>query len=402
MKDKFLKHRIAYLLGVAVVSAWALPVVAQEMTDHSAMTGSSSDIWPSLHEILEYTDQQPLKAETSLTAPRDHIFTEEELEALFQGAPFTFHSGSLFLDDLNGLSGLDISSQDGVQVRLANGKAITRPSWRVLQEEITDRLCAYQGDWSVYIKDLASGNTMEINEHSMESASLIKLYIAGTIYEQFDLGNLSETDEIMNALNLMITVSDNESSNVLVRKLYGEGESFQDGLDVVNDFIARHGFQNTKQVNGIADPSLWVSGEINKTSPADCGKLLEDIYDRDLVSHFNSYRFETLLNKQEVNYKIPAALPEGVHISHKTGEVDDTENDAAIIYTPYGDYIFCIMSTNLTDTDAAVEHIHEITRLVYDYFTTDASDTASIQSVSADNNSETTAETTGASWEEEY
>ena len=140
---------------------------------------------------------------------------------------------------------------------------------------------------------------------------------------------------------------------------------------MVNDFITRHGFHNTKQVNGIADPSLWVSGEINMTSPADCGKLLEDIYNRKLVSHFNSYRFEVLLNKQEVNYKIPAALPEGVHLSHKTGEVDDTENDAAIIYTPYGDYIFCIMSTNLSSTDSAVEHIHEITRLVYDYFMTD-------------------------------
>ena len=168
----------------------------------------------------------------------------------------------------------------------------------------------------------------------------------------------------------MITVSDNESSNVLVRSFCDESGDFQTGLAKVNDFIQRMGFTNTAQVNGIADPSLWVSdGRINETSAADCGKLLEMIYDRELVSHYASYRFENLLNNQEVNYKIPSGLPEGTHISHKTGEVDNTENDAAIIYTPYGDYIFCILSTDLSDIGSAVDHIHEITAMVYDWFT---------------------------------
>ena len=220
------------------------------------------------------------------------------------------------------------------------------------------------------MKDLSNEKTMEINEHAMESASLIKLFIAGTTYELIEKGELTETDTISHALHEMITVSDNESSNVLVRSFCDESGDFQTGLDKVNDFIQRMGFTNTAQVNGIADPSLWVAdGRINETSTADCGRLLEMIYDRELVSHFASFRFENLLNNQEVNYKIPAALPSGTHISHKTGEVDDTENDAAIIYTPFGDYIFCIMSTNLYDTGSAVDHIHEITSLVYNWFT---------------------------------
>ena len=231
-------------------------------------------------------------------------------------------------------------------------------------------LSDYQGDWSVYLKDLKNGNTMEINEHAMQSASLIKLYIAGATLELIEKGELTETDTITHALHEMITVSDNESSNVLVRSFCDESGDFQTGLAKVNDFIQRMGFTNTVQVNGIADPSLWVSdGRINETSAADCGKLLEMIYNRELVSHYASYRFENLLNNQEVNYKIPAGLPEGTHISHKTGEVDDTENDTAIIYTPNGDYIFCILSTDLTDTGSAVDHIHEITAMVYEWFT---------------------------------
>lgn len=363
------------LLSACLTCASPLSAAAQENeTEIAAARESVTDIWPNLYEVnMRIAERQNLKiADTQLAAPRNHAFTQEELDELFGDLPFTFDTGSLTLNELNGL-GKSPSGQHGeLLVTLSNGKVITRPSWTSLEKEITDRLASYQGDWSVYIKDLSTRKVMEINEHSMESASLIKLYIAGTIYEQLDWGSLEETETIMNALNLMITVSDNESSNVLVRQLYDESGSFQDGLDVVNDFIRRHGFTNTQQVNGIADPSLWVSdGSVNMTSPADCGRLLEDIYNRELVSHFNSYRFEVLLNKQEVNYKIPDGLPYGVHISHKTGEVDDTENDAAIIYTPYGDYIFCIMSTDLTDTGSAVDHIHDISALVYNYFTTD-------------------------------
>ena len=296
-----------------------------------------------------------------------HILTKEDLAAAFGNFPHYLETASSLLKKLNGFSSADPASVP--EIKIGSGYMIVRPCWHSFEQQISDMIEGYQGDWSVYVKDLSSGRVMEVNEHSMESASLIKLYIAGAVYEQLDLGNLNETDTIMTSLNQMITVSDNESSNVLVRAMCNESGDFQSGLAKVNDFNARHGFVNTRQVNGIADPSLWVSDGINMTSTADCGRLLEMVYNRSLVSHYNSFRFETLLNRQEVNYKIPAGLPESVHISHKTGEVSDTENDAAIIYTPYGDYIFCIMSTDLTDTGSAVDHIHSVTAQVYDYFT---------------------------------
>lgn len=333
---------------------------------------SETEVWPDLYEISINQQSSEIfdtKDTPSLpTSLREHPYTKEELDDIFRGLPQYLESGSFLLNRLNGLPK---DPTDNLQIDIDGTFYPLRPSWEYLTNEITSRLNEYQGDWSVYIKDLSTGKTMEINEHSMESASLIKLYIAGAIYEQLDARTLTEDDTMDTALTNMIVVSDNESSNVLVRYLCDESGDFQSGLAKVNDFIQRNGFTNTEQVNGIADPSLWVSdGRVNMTSAADCGRILEMIYNRELASHFYSFRFEVLLNKQEVNYKIPAALPQGTHISHKTGEVDDTENDAAIIYTPMGDYIFCIMSTDLTDTGSAVDHIHEISRLVYDYFTT--------------------------------
>lgn len=365
-----MKWKYFSLAASGIVLACSILLSSQPVLANSEST--NTEIWPNLYDIRiaqEAAEESDLDVSYSISSSqRNHPYTQEELDAFFKGLPQYLESGSFVLNRLNGLP---MDQIDEIQIEIDGQSYPVRPSWDSLEEEITSRLDEYQGDWSVYIKDLSTGKTMEINEHTMESASLIKLYIAGAIYEQLASGTLTIDDTMNTALTDMIVVSDNESSNVLVRYLCDEDGDFQTGLAKVNDFIRRYGFSNTEQVNGIADPSLWVSdGRVNMTSAADCGRLLEMIYNGELASHYYSFRFETLLNKQEVNYKIPAALPDEAHISHKTGEVDDTENDTAIIYTPMGDYIFCILSTDLTDTDSAVEHIHEITRLVYDYFMT--------------------------------
>ncbi|MDO4522703.1 MAG: serine hydrolase [Eubacteriales bacterium] len=328
--------------------------------------------WPTIHELSteEASAEVLLDASPSETVPpRPQPLTEEDLKTLFGGIPVYMDTGSFLLNRIDGIPSIHLSP-DGTILSLDGHTYQVRKPWSAFQRELTDMIDAYQGDWSIYIKDLSTDRVMQINEHSMESASLIKLYIAGAIYEALERGELTMDDQIRNALQLMITISDNESSNVLTRRLTDETGDFQTGLAVTNDFITRYGFTNTEQINGIADPSLWVNdGRVNMTSAADCGHFLEMVYDGTLVSHYASLRLEDLLNRQEVNYKIPDGLPSGVHISHKTGEVDDTENDAAIIYTPYGDYIFCVLSTDLTDTGSAVDHIHEITGMVYRYFT---------------------------------
>lgn len=358
-------HTIPFLLSAILMTA-ANPVSAYQISDSESLD------WPEFPTTMETESDSTFSVNDSVDMYSLDItpLNDEALDRLFGDLPRYLDLGSFTLNKLNNVPIPQITSE-GMILRDRLGRAYrVRMTWDALQNEITTRLSQYQGDWSVYLKDLSNEKTMEINEHAMESASLIKLFIAGTTYELIEKGELTETDTISHALHEMITVSDNESSNVLVRSFCDESGDFQTGLDKVNDFIQRMGFTNTAQVNGIADPSLWVAdGRINETSTADCGKLLEMIYDRELVSHFASFRFENLLNNQEVNYKIPAALPSGTHISHKTGEVDDTENDAAIIYTPFGDYIFCIMSTNLYDTGSAVDHIHEITSLVYNWFT---------------------------------
>ena len=241
-------------------------------------------------------------------------------------------------------------------------------SWEHLEEELTSLTESYSGDWAVYVKNLSNGETININQHPMESASLIKLYIMGAIMEQIQNGVLEETDTIASLLNKMITVSDNEAANELVRYLSKE-HNHKDGLTYVNSFAARHGFSDTQQVNGLEDASLRHNPSmINKTSARDCGELFAQIYDGTLVSHLASRKMEDLLLAQEITYKIPSALPDEAISASKTGEVSDAENDSAIIYSPGGDFVLCIMSGGWSSGNQAITHIREITKMVYNHF----------------------------------
>lgn len=241
-------------------------------------------------------------------------------------------------------------------------------SWEHLEEELVSMTESYSGNWSVYVKNLANGDTIAVNQKPMESASLIKLYIMGAVMEQIHNGKLEETDTIRSLLNDMITVSDNEASNELVRYLSPEHDH-KDGLTYVNSFAKRHGFLDTQHVNGLEDSSLHHSPHLqNETSTRDCGELLAQIYDGKLVSHLASRDMENLLLNQEITYKIPTAVPAESVTANKTGEISDAENDAAIIYSPGGDFVLCIMSGGWDSGNQAIEHIRALTKLVYNHF----------------------------------
>ena len=99
----------------------------------------------------------------------------------------------------------------------------------------------------------------------------------------------------------------------------------------------------------------------------DCGKLLEDIYRRTWVNRTVSNEMESLLLSQDTRYKIPAGLPEGVLCGNKTGEMDTTENDAAIIYGKDCDYILVVLSSDWGSKDQAISRIAELSRITYQY-----------------------------------
>ena len=204
-----------------------------------------------------------------------------------------------------------------------------------LLNQVQSLLPTDNGTWSVYVCNLAKNTEGTINDQQMQAASLIKLYIMGAVYEDYDsLSSKYSKDQLDNALNSMITVSDNDAANTLVNYL-GGGDNTA-GMARVNKFCQDHGYTSTSMGRLLlADNS---NGD-NYTSAKDCGKFLKTIYqiDKGTATDNNDtlagaeYMYR-LLKMQTRKNKIPAQMPSEVKVANKTGELDHVENDAGIIY----------------------------------------------------------------------
>ena len=252
-----------------------------------------------------------------------------------------------------------------------SSESSTDESLNSLLSQIKPLLPQNNGTWSVYVCNLMKNTEGVIDDQPMQAASLIKLYIMGAVYEDYD--SLSTTygkETLDNNLNSMITVSDNDAANKLVNCLGGGDDAA--GMARVNKFCQDHGYTNTSMGRLLlADNS---NGD-NYTSVKDCGKFLKTIYQMDKGSAAEDtlagaeYMYP-LLKMQTRTNKIPAQLPEGVKVANKTGELDTVENDAGIIYdTAKGiDLVICFMSQDLNDTAAAQNTIAQDSRSIYGYY----------------------------------
>lgn len=240
-----------------------------------------------------------------------------------------------------------------------------------LVSQVQSQLPVSNGSWSVYICDLSGGSEATINDSPMQAASLIKLFIMGAVYENYDsLSQQYGSATLDSYLTPMITVSDNDAANSLVSCL-GSGDSTA-GMQKVNSFCQSHGYTNTSMGR-----LLLASNEFgdNYTSAYDCGKFLKEIYQicsgtTQTPSLLHAEEMYSLLKQQQRTNKIPAALPEGVSVANKTGELSDVENDAGILYNAQGgnDLVIVFLSQNLSSPGEAQNTIAQLSRSIYLYY----------------------------------
>lgn len=229
-----------------------------------------------------------------------------------------------------------------------------------IENELAEDLAVRAGageNWSAAVVNLDTEDSCTINNQSMQAASLIKLFIMGAVYEQYD--NLTENygeDQIKTLLSDMITVSDNTAANTLTNYL-GDGDDTA-GREAVNEYCAANNYESTTMGRMLLAPAD--NGD-NMTSVADCAEFLRKVYKGE-VPHADDMM--GYLKGQQRTHKIPAGLPEGVESANKTGELDTVENDAAIVFADVP-YILCIMSEDLSDVGTAQNNIAQISTDVY-------------------------------------
>jgi beta-lactamase class A len=161
----------------------------------------------------------------------------------------------------------------------------------------------------------------------------------------------------------MITLSDNTAANLLIDYF---------GIPTINAVGRRAGMVRTRLARKFLDYAAIVHHNDNVSTPADMAHLLYLIERgaregvRTIVSARHCEAMVAVMLGQTDRDGIPAALPGGTSVANKTGEIEGTRNDIAIV-EPYGNspFILAIMTADAYDYSADYAAIHAVARATY-------------------------------------
>ncbi len=220
-----------------------------------------------------------------------------------------------------------------------------------MKENILDQLKALKGQVSFYYKNLITGETFGYQEdRPLQAASVIKIPVLIEAFSRIQGGDL-EKDQMVtirkedklpscgaltymhdglvvtieDLYTLMIILSDNTATNLLIRQL---------GMDKINSTLQELGLHNTRINRLLFDTKQSSLGIQNYISAYETGVLLEKMYFGELISPEASLEMLRILKNQRLNGKIPFFLHGKADIAHKTGEDDGVTHDVGIVYAP--------------------------------------------------------------------
>jgi len=153
----------------------------------------------------------------------------------------------------------------------------------------------------------------------------------------------------------MITVSSNFATNLLIERL---------GAKKIQSTMYALGAPGMHVVRGVEDDKAFQKGLNNTTTARALMTLMEKIGKGQAVDKASSDEMAAILKRQTFNDRIPAGLPPGTVVAHKTGEITKIQHDAAIVY---GDrpFVLVVLVRGLEDVKAGSALIAEITRTIY-------------------------------------
>ena len=248
--------------------------------------------------------------------------------------------------------------------------------WHLDTAAAQERLSALPGMIGFYAKDMASGESFSFQQDSqVNAASVIKLLIMAEAFRQREAGQIDFAEpctilaehklpscgaltylhtgltvELGDLVTLMIILSDNTATNLLIEKL---------GLERINAMIDSLGLTRTRLNRMLWRPELSRRGIQNRITAGDMGRLMELLLRGEVVSAQASAEMLRIMGDQRLNGKMPFFLhSEGIRCAHKTGEDDGITHDVGVIYAE-APRIFCFVSEG-TDVPCAERLLQDL------------------------------------------
>jgi beta-lactamase class A len=265
-----------------------------------------------------------------------------------------------------------------------------------LRESIARRAAQVNGAViGVAFHDLETGDTLYLNaDDSFHAASTMKVPVMIELFRKIDAGKLrldqevplaNEFKSIVDGSPYSLNASDDSDSSaylkvgsrVTVRELIDRMITRSSNLST-NALIAladakqadadAHmlGARNIRVLRGVEDTKAFQAGLNNTTSARDLAVLLEAIETGRAASRASCDAMRDILLRQEFSAEIPAGLPPGTRVAHKTGWITGVLHDAAIVYPPNRKpYVLVMLTRGIPDEKVARALIVDVSRMVY-------------------------------------
>ncbi len=287
------------------------------------------------------------------------------------------------------------------------GAAATRP------DELTQELCAlekgFAGHFGFMAKNLRTGEVIAWRaEEKFPTASLIKLPVMVEYFYQAAAGRLDPLRKVtlspeevrggsgllqlfapepevrlIDAVLLMIVVSDNSATNLVIDAL---GSTHAEKLTAVNSRMTALGLENTRLLNRLmawetkTDSSESIRYGVGVSTPADMVLLLEKLHRGALADSSSSKKMIEILGAQLYDSAIPRFLPveaENIVVAHKTGGVTGVATDAGLVLSEKADLAIAAFTEQGPDRRDSADNqmktaIARAARLAWNHFTGDA------------------------------
>lgn len=162
------------------------------------------------------------------------------------------------------------------------------------------------------------------------------------------------TYELQELARRMIADSDNTATNVIVDLI---------GMDAVNEEASKLGLTGTVMARKMMDMVAADQGMRNRMTSDDAATMLNLIATGKLVNEQMSELAMSFLLQQTINAGLTDAIPAGVQVAHKTGELNQAEHDGGIVLAAHP-YVLVVMTEGI-DNYLGVSVIADVSRAVY-------------------------------------
>lgn len=246
----------------------------------------------------------------------------------------------------------------------------------------------------IFVKDLQTGDELEINAGvAYAGLSVLKIAIIEETYRVLDDSPDVETTKLISET---MTLSGNFTANLLLRDLIGNGDGYQ-GVENLTASMRHLGLVNTFMATPYDEeviPAMIVTPANSRadittepdpymqTTPLDMGLLLEMIYQCGqgggalMVAYPGAFTVNECnqmiewMSANRIDSLIETGVPVGTKVAHKHGWTGDTHADAALVFSPGGDFVLVVFlyRPQWLEWEEGNPLITEISTATYNYF----------------------------------